>query len=340
MVRPLEDRLASVKKDASRPTKSRTRPPAGGAAAAAQLPDDPDALMATTLRAMDWASKNQRTIVYGVLATVLAAGAFAGWTTWRASRDEKASDLLARGVSAELAPIKQGDEDAEILKRLQFFATEDDKQKTALAAYADARAKYTDSGPGILARLGEAGVHLDRKEWDEALAAYGDVRNSSLAAADGNVRMRCIEGLGYAREGKGNLDDARRSFDELSNLDAKDAKPLGLYHLARLDLQKNDKDAALNKLKNAREALTANPALSSRFLKDQVERMMTRIDPASVPKAPPTGGVGGMPGGGGPGGHQQIAPETLQKLMQQMQGQGGGGAPPMPIPQPPAPKGS
>ena len=340
MVRPLEDRLASVKKDAAKPTRSRTRPPTRGAAVAAQ-PDDPDALMATTLRAMDWASRNRSTLVFGGVAAMLAIGLFAGWTTWRVSRDEKASDLLAKGVGAELAPIKQGDEDSEILKRLQFFATEDDKQKAALAAFADARAKYPDTGPGILARLGEAGVHLDRKEWDDALAAYSDVRNSSLAAADVNVRLRCIEGFGYAREGKGLLDDARRSFEELSNLDAKDANALGLYHLARIDLQKNDRDAALHKLKTALDALTANPAVSSRFLKDQVERLMTRIDPSSVPKTPMANGMSAMPGLNGPGGSQQIDPETLQKLMQQMQGKGGGGAPPMPIAPPsPAPKGS
>jgi hypothetical protein len=167
------------------------------------------------------------------------------------------------------------------------------------------------------------------------------VRNSSFAAADGNVRMRCIEGIGYAREGKGQIDDARRAFDELSNLEVVvGSKPLGLYHLARLDLLQSQKDAALNKLKNAHDFLLNNPLVSARYLKDQVEKLMMKIDPSSVPKTPAMpGGLGAL---GGPDGQQQIDPETLQKLLESMKQQGGGAVPPQPInPTPsPAPKGS
>ena len=307
--------------------------------------DDPDALMATTLRAMEWASKNKKQIAYTTIAAAAAVGAAFLWFSWRAGREEKASDLVAKGVGAELAPIKQGDEDPETLKRIQFFSTDDEKQKAALADYAEARNKYGDTGPGILARLGEAGVHLDRHEWDDAIAGYTDVRNSSFAAADGNVRMRCIEGIGYAREGKGQLDDARRAFDELSNLDVTGAKPLGLYHLARLDLVQNQKDPALNKLKTAHEFLLNNPLVSARYLKDQIEKLMQKIDPTSVPKQPQMpSGLGGMQGPDG----QQIDPETLQKLLDSMKQQQGATPPPQPIePTPPpapapapAPKGS
>lgn len=297
--------------------------------------DDPDALMATTLRAMEWASKNRKRIGWAMLAVATAVGIVVAWIYWRTGREEQASDLVAKGVSAELAPIKQGDEDQETLKRLTFFANDDERQKAALAAYAEARAKYSDTGPGILARLGEAGVHLDRREWDEAIAGYTDVRQTSLAAADANVRMRCIEGIGYAREGKNEIDAARRAFDELSNMDVSGAKPLGLYHLARLDLVQNQKEPALNKLKNAHDYLTNNPLVAARYLKEQIERLMTKIDPSSVPKTPQ------MPAGfgGGANGQQQIDPETLQKLLDQMK-QEQGGVPPQPIETAPAPKGS
>jgi len=70
---------------------------------------------------------------------------------------------------------------------------------------------------------------------------------------------------------------------------------------------------------------------------------MQKIDPTSVPKAPPTGpgGLEGMPGMGGDG-QQKIDPETLQKLLDQMKQQQGS-PPPQPIttsPPAPAPKGS
>jgi hypothetical protein len=325
--------MASAKKTA-KSTAAQKKGKGADAAKPQTGVDDPDALMATTLRAMEWASKNKKRIAYSTLGAAGIVGVAFLWFSWRTGREEKASDLVAQGVSAELAPLKQGDEDPETLKRLQFYASEDEKQKAALADYAEARNKYGDTGPGILARLGEAGVHLDRHEWDDAIAGYTDVRNTSFAAADGNVRMRCIEGIGYAREGKGQIDDARRAFDELSNLEVVGAKPLGLYHLARLDLVQNQKDPALNKLKSAHEFLLNNPLVSARYLKDQVEKLMQKIDPSSVPKQPPMpGGFNGMQGPDG----QQIDPETLQKLLDSMKQQQGGAVPPQPVPPEPAP---
>lgn len=334
--------MASVKKTAK--TAGGGKKPRGAAAAGAKPTtgaDDPDALMATTLRAMEWASKNRKQIAYAVLALAVATGGILGWMFWRGSREEQASELVAKGVTAELAPIREGTEDPDTLKRMTFYGSEDEKQKAALASYAEARAKYGDTGPGILARLGEAGVHLDRHEWDDAIAGYNEVRTSSLGAADANIRMRCIEGVGYAHEGKNQIDDARHSFDELSNMDVPGAKPLGLYHLARLDMiDPKGKEAALNKLKNAHDYLLNNPLVSARYLKDQVEKLMTKIDPTSVPKTPAMPPGMNMPGGNG---QQQIDPEQLQKLLEQMQQQQGGAIPAQPITTTtpaPAPKGS
>ncbi len=328
----------AAKKPTSKGATSKKGPAPESEAAAADA-DAPDALMTTTLKVMDWTNKRRSQIgaTLGVIA--LGAAGWFGWTYYRASRELAASDLLAKGVMAEFAPIKGGEEDPTDQKRIQFYGSEDEKQKAALAAYADAKAKYGDTGPGILARLGEAGVFLDRREWDSAIAAYTDVRNHPLATADANVRMRCIEGLGYAREGKGTLDDARRSFEELMNLETKGAKPLGLYHLARLDAGQGKNPEAITKLKAARDAISQPGAPSSRYLHDNIEKLLGRLDPTSVHKAP------AMPGGGMPnleGLPPGIDIEALKAQLGARGGGGGGGAmprpmPPMPRPTPPPP---
>ncbi|MFI5300862.1 MAG: hypothetical protein ACHREM_22500, partial [Polyangiales bacterium] len=261
-----------------------------------------DALMAATLRAMEWAQKRRSQLI-GLVGSLVAAGAaISAFQMYRSDREAKASAMLAKGMQAEASPLKKGDEPAEALKLRTFYANEDEKQKAALASYGSARAQFADTGPGILGRLGEAGVMLDRREWDGAIAAYTEVRDSKLAAADINVKMRCIEGLGYAKEGKGDVAGARDAFDALANLDTKGAKPLGLYHLARLDALRSDKDgkdAAINKLKAAREAVTAPGAPSAKFLKEAIDKLLGKLDPTAVPKAPkgPPGGMGagGMP---------------------------------------------
>jgi hypothetical protein len=291
------------------------------------LGDEPTALMTTTLKVMDWASKRRRQITITLGALAAAGAIWGGVTYYRMTRELSASQALAKGVIAELSPIKTGEEEADVLKRIQFFTTDDERQKAALAAYADTKAKYGDTGAGVLARLGEAGVFLDRREWDSAIAAYTDVRNHPLAQADANVRLRCIEGLGYAREGKGAVDEARKSFDELMNMDAKGAKPLGLYHLARLDAAQGKNAEAITKLKSARDAISQPGAPSARYLKENIEKLLGRLDPSSVHKEPRFGGAGGMPNIQGlpPG----ITPDQLKALL------GGKGGLPPGLPAPP-----
>lgn len=306
------------------PKKSAAAP----AADPRELGDEPTALMTTTLKVMDWANKRKRQITITVSALAAAGALWGGVTYYRMTRELSASRALAKGVTAELSPIKTGEEDATDSKRIQFYASEDERQKAALAAYGDAKAKYGDTGPGILARLGEAGVLLDRREWDSAIAAYTDVRNHPLGQADSNVRLRCLEGIGYAREGKGSVDDARKSFDELMNMDAKGAKPLGLYHLARLDAAQGKNAEAVTKLKSARDAISQPGAPSARYLKDNIEKLLGRLDPTSVHKEPRMPGMGGMPNIQGlpPG----ITPDQLKALLG-----GQGGMPPgMPTPPP------
>ncbi len=294
-----------------------------------------DALALATAHAIDWTAKHKKQVAYAIAAVIAASGIAWGVSYYRGQREEQASSLVARGVQAELAPLRTGDEDPEIAKRLKFYGSEDEKQKEALAAYEEARAKYGDTGPGILARLGEAGIHLDRRDWDKAIAAYEEVRSSALASADPSVRIRALEGLGYAREGKGLLDDARKAFDELANLDSKAAKPLGLYHLARVDVAKGDEPAAITKLKTAREAVHAPGAPAASYLKDQIDKLLGRLDPTAVPKAAPKpgGGIPSLPPGAGPDG--KLTQEQIEAFLKSM-GAGGG----VPMPPPGAPPGA
>jgi hypothetical protein len=315
------DEKEVVVKRPSSPPAPKPKPKAG---ADAKADEDDDALMAATLRAMEWAQKRRIQLV-GLVGGLVAVGAVVtGYQMYRANRESSASSLLAKGMQAEAGPIKKGDEPAEALKLRTFYASEDDKQKAALAAYKDAHAQFADTGAGILGRLGEAGVLLDRRDWDGAIAAYTEVRDSKLAAADVNVKMRCIEGLGYAKEGKGDLAGARDAFDALANLDTKGAKPLGLYHLARLDALRADKDgkeAAINKLRVAREAISAPGAPSAKFLKDAIDKLLGKLDPTAVPKAPRGMGGGGMPGLGdldALGAKNGLTPDQIEQLKRAM----------------------
>src|SRR5690606_38917234 len=104
------------------------------------------------------------------------------------------------------------------------FKTAEEKTKAALEAYRKVVSEYGKTGPGMLAKLGEAGVLLDAKDWDGALAAFREVKESPLGKADVDVRARAVEGIGFAYEGKGQLDEALKAFEELEKTDVRGFK--------------------------------------------------------------------------------------------------------------------
>jgi tetratricopeptide (TPR) repeat protein len=213
---------------------------------------------------------------------------------------EQASSELMQAVGADRAridpagpkPAAAGEED----DPFQVFKTPAERNTAALSGYRKARSARTDSGTALLARLGEAGVLLDQRSFDEALAAYREVKASQLAAADPDVRGRCIEGIGFALEAKGDADGAVKAYKELS-----------MYHQARLLAAKGDKEQALKLTKDARERLqTTGEARNASYLSGVLEELQRKIDPSSMPKRSL----------GGPGGQASL--DELQKLQQQV----------------------
>ncbi|GAC1352181.1 MAG: hypothetical protein NVSMB1_12500 [Polyangiales bacterium] len=142
------------------------------------------------------------------------------------------------------------------------------------------------------------------------------MQKSALGKANLNVRLRCVEGIGYASEGKGLLDDARSSFEELSRIESRGAKPLGLYHLARIDVAKGDKKAAIEKLKMARELVNAPTGPSAHYLKAEIDKLLGKLDPTAIPKSPAMG----LPSGMGMPGGKSLTKEQIDRLTKQLAG--------------------
>lgn len=292
-----------------------------------------DALARGTDRAVRWAKDNVSTLQWVILAAVVGGIGY-GVYEWRMGvREERASADLIRGVLDERGRISEhAAEGDEARDPTPTFKSYEERRDAALGAYRNVANKYKGTGAAILGRLGEAGVLLDKKDWDGALAAYRDVKGSPLAAADIDVRGRAIEGIGFALEGKGDADGAMHAFRELENTDARGFKELGMYHQARLAFAKGDKDKAKELLQKAREKLRATGETTHpfTFLETAVDDLLRRIDPSLVADRASLGG---------PGGGKQMTPEDLERLKAQIQRQlqkaqetgnaaGGGSTPP------------
>jgi len=84
---------------------------------------------------------------------------------------------------------------------------------------------------------------------------------------DAEVRGRALEGLGFAYEQKGNLDESIKTFKDLEvSVDVLGFKELAMYHQARVLEARNsagDKDKAKELLKTCTSASTS-PARTTR----------------------------------------------------------------------------
>ncbi|HEY3592747.1 MAG TPA: hypothetical protein VGL13_02695, partial [Polyangiaceae bacterium] len=235
----------------------------------------------------------------GLIAAGVAFGIYDHYAIKRA--DTATSELVKAMQNARgrvVTSAKSSEEDTPN-DTLPVFKSADERRDTALASYRKVVSSYPGTGAAILARFGEAGLLLDKRDYDGALAAYQEVRSSPLSAADVSVRGRALEGSGLALEGKHDVEGALKAFRELENTDVRGLKELGMYQQARLLVGRGEAaDIAKAKelLKSAHDKLktTVSPAASQgpfgdphpfAFLETQIDDLLKRVDPSALAPA-------------------------------------------------------
>jgi hypothetical protein len=266
-----------------------------------------DALARGVAATGKWLKRNSVAVQYVLLAALVGGVGFGIYAYFTGTKAEAASGLLASAVHADRGvvdadppPQKPGEEQV-----VAVYKTEKERADAALAGYRAAEAAAKGSGAGILARLGEAGVLLDTKQYDAAIAAYREVKGSPLGAADPDVLGRAVEGIGFALEGKGDKDGALGAFKEMESMSARGFKELGMYHQARLLAGKGEKDKALALIKAARDRIRTDPR-GFAYVDGVLEELNKTLDPEGAAKA-----KGGM-------GLDQVL--KLQEMMKKTQG--------------------
>ena len=270
-----------------------------------------------------WIKTNRRVIEFSIVGLIVAGGGFAAWDWYSNKTREEASAALmlatinAAGIveekkddKAEPTPGEDKDKDKDADPRPRFESYQA-LQDEALRTYRVAAEDHGRSGAGILARLGEAGVLLERRDFDGAVQALNAVLATDLAKADESVRMAAKERMGMALEGKGDETGALAAYAELAESNLDSYKNFGLYHQARLSFDKGKKDEAKQKLDKLKERLKGTDAKDpggNRYLLAQVDALMRSVDPNAEPLAPPV-----APGGG------QITPEQLMQLQKELE---------------------
>ena len=266
-----------------------------------------DALARGSDRAIKWLINNWKWLQWALVGSVVVGG---GLLTYKYYSDEAASgssQSLGDAISAEEATVIPKDKDdrtdeQKLNDPRVIFASDAEKNQAALDSYT--KVAGTSGGAAILAKLGAAGVLLDKAEWDGAIAAFDAVLGTPLAGADVDVKGRALEGKGFALEAKGDNDAALAVFESMAELTSDNFKTVSLYHQARIIEVKGEKDKAIEKLKEAKKAVEKaklDTALVTsqhpyRWIEKAIEDELGRLDPSALPpKAPGGGGIDALP---------------------------------------------
>lgn len=278
-----------------------------------------DALYRRTMTLGEWINKNKKQVGTVVAALAVAGlGAFA-YFSYTGKQNADASRILIAATDDENGRIGSAkkDDDGPPDPRPEF-ATVEARNASALGKYREVSSKYKGTGAAILARLAEGSILLDSKDADGALAAFGEAHKSPLAAVDAEVRGRALEGMGFAYEMKGNLDEAMKTYKDLeNNVEVKGFKELAIYHQARVAEAKGDKDKAKELYKTVHTRVTDPIAkLPFPYLQEAVEDRLRALDPSALPaKQSPFGMGGGAPG------QSKINEAQMKKLQEQIKKQ-------------------
>lgn len=252
----------------------------------------PDAFQLYGAEASDWLMKRSQ-IIGTAVAVLIVGGMIAALVQYFTNRGEEAAakqlgqtlEMLERPV-VEGVPLQAppGEEPP--------FKSEKEKDEAIVKALTGFRAahKGTDAALTAALPLGKAEYRLGNH--DGALAAFGDY---TKAAPRGSALLTsAYEGLGYAHEAKGQLDQALEAFQQMARVQAGEfLQGMGEYHQARILAAQGKKDEAAQLLADLKvsQANAAAGRLATERLAVLAAQGVKVPEPKTAPPAPQTQGA-------------------------------------------------
>jgi tetratricopeptide (TPR) repeat protein len=192
----------------------------------------PDAFQRAGLEARAWISSRPGLVVGAVALLLLAGFGVAVGRMMADKREAKARGelsqalaLLSRPLQPDLPPGTPPDEPA--------FKTEQERDQAAAAALEGVRTSFPSSRAALTAALPLASLEVRLGRLDAAIGHFEDY----LRGAPGGelLRVTALDGLGHAREAKGELPKALDAYERMAREEASGfLVGMGAYHRARM----------------------------------------------------------------------------------------------------------
>ncbi len=176
----------------------------------------PDAFQSAAGKAAAWITGKQKGIVAGVLGALAVVAIVLGVMGWMDSRKSTAGALLYRTLD---------DADGQISSvplpgvSVPIFASAEAQYRAVLGRADELRKTYPSTEAAHTAALAAAAANLRLAAWDAAIADY----EAYLAKAQpkDSLSFLAVEGIGRAKESKGDLAGALAAFEKLQQTPAR-----------------------------------------------------------------------------------------------------------------------
>ena len=203
----------------------------------------PDRFQVAASDAAHWLAGRQKHLLVGV-AVVLGVAVFAiAVVSYFDGRRAAAGGLLYRAITAaggEISAVPLPNFDQPV------YRTADEKARAVLAAAQEVRSRHGNSRAAITAGLLEGDAYLTLKEWDKAISAYQGYLDA--APSTDSLRFAAFDGIARAREGKGDLDGAAKSYQQAGEIE---------FYKDRAALERARVLVKAGKVEDARKAVEA-----------------------------------------------------------------------------------
>lgn len=226
-----------------------------------ELLEEPDPFMVFVGKAMTFVKTYQQQIIMAVIAVVLVALVIFGVIHFRQKSEDRAAALFGKAV-------------------VKYHGAMQSKSKPDFAAYEEVKAdfravidQYGSTGAGRAALIKYADICFEMKQYDEAIDAY---QKALAAFKDQNDFTGLINnGLAYAHEARGDMDEAEKYFNRVLADPHAVAKDHVLFNLARIYEKQGRTDQRAEALKRLvteyPESIFYQPAKEKMFVPASVE---------------------------------------------------------------------
>ncbi|HUM13206.1 MAG TPA: tetratricopeptide repeat protein [Myxococcaceae bacterium] len=245
----------------------------------------PDAFQRAGLEARSWVS-HRKTLVVGAVVAVIALGFAIALTKTLSDRKElkaraalgTALGVLSRPIQADLPPGASDDPPP--------FKSEQERDQAAASALAGVLSGYPGTRAAVTATLPLAATLVRLGQLDTAIAHF----EAYLRAAPETepLRVSALDGLGHAREAKGELPQALEAYERMARAEGAGFEPgMGAFHRGRILVLMGKKQEAAQAFA---ELIAANPGTpAARLAQERLPALEAEGFRATVAAKPDAG---------------------------------------------------